>query len=96
MISFEQKTSTDIIEDIAMRVRARRKEAGLTQAQLAKKAGVSLSSYKRFEQTGLISFRSLAAIGIALGCESDFDTLFSWRIYSSIEEVIALSEKGIR
>lgn len=92
MISFDQKTSSEIIRDVAIRVRQRRKEQGLTQVQLAEKAGMSLASYKRFEQKGLISFQSLAAIAIALSCESDFDSLFSKRSYRSIDEVVALSD----
>jgi transcriptional regulator with XRE-family HTH domain len=93
MISFEQKTSPEIAQEVAARVRARRKELKLTQEQLACKAGMTLASYKRFEQKGLIAFQSLVAIGIALDCESDFDELFAKRAYSSIEEVIALAEK---
>lgn len=89
MISFEQKTSSEIIQEVAQRVRKRRKESGLTQAQLAEKAGMTLASYKRFEQTGLIAFQSLAAIAIALDCESDLDGLFAKRAYRSIEEVIS-------
>ena len=89
MIDFEQKTSTDMVRDVARRVRARRREMGLTQAQLAERAGMSLASYKRFEQKGLIAFQSLAAVALALRCESDFDGLFSKRGYASIDEVIA-------
>lgn len=55
---------------------------------MASKAGMSLASYKRFEQIGSIAFDSLVRIGLALGCESDFDELFAKRAYSSIEEVI--------
>lgn len=98
MIDFEQKTSTDLILEVAGRAKARRKELGLTQAQLAEKAGMSLASYKRFEQKGLVSFQSLAAISIALKCESDFNGLFSRRNYKSIDEAIAATalQKGKR
>lgn len=89
MISFEQKTSTEMILEVAQRVKSRRKELGLTQVQLAEKAGMSPASYKRFEQKGLISFQSLAAIAIVLKHEADFDELFAKRNYRSIEEVIA-------
>lgn len=88
MISFEQKTAYDLTHEVAARVRARRKESKLTQAQMAKKAGMSFASYKRFEQTGEIAFRSLCNIAIALGCEQDFDELFAHRQYTSIQEVI--------
>lgn len=79
MISFEQKTAYDLTHEVAARVRARRKERKLTQAQMAKKAGASFASYKRFEQTGEIAFRSLCNIAIALGCEQDLDELFAHR-----------------
>lgn len=50
MIDFEQKTPGEIGASVAARVRVRRKELGLTQQQLSSKAGMSLASYKRFEQ----------------------------------------------
>lgn len=88
MIDFEQKTPGEIGASVAARVRARRKELGLTQQQLSSKAGMSLTSYKRFEQKGLVAFDSLIRIAIALGYEDDFDSLFAKRGYFSIEEVI--------
>lgn len=88
MISFEQKLPSEIAIEVAQRVRARRKELGLTQEQLARKAGMSLASYKRFEQRGAIAFESLIRIGLALDNDSDFDELFAKRAYASIEEVI--------
>lgn len=88
MIDFEQKTAREIAAETAARVKRRRKEAHLTQKELAARSGMSYSSYKRFEQTGEISFPSLIAIGIALRKESDFDQLFEKRGYSSIDEVI--------
>ena len=88
MIDLDQKTPYEIVVEVSKRVKKRRKEHGFTQAQLAKRAGMSLGSYKRFEQKGLIAFDSLVRIGVALGCESDFDELFAKRHYTSIQEVI--------
>lgn len=88
MISIDQKTSYDIGLEIAGRVRARRKELHLTQAQLAKRAGMSLGSYKRFEQTGQIAFASLVNISIAMNCEDEFDALFARRQYTNMKEVL--------
>ncbi|MCI8367198.1 MAG: helix-turn-helix transcriptional regulator [Eggerthellaceae bacterium] len=88
MISLDVTTAYDLTNAVADRVRKRRRERKLTQAQMAKKAGMSLGSYKRFEQTGEVSFRSLANIAIALECERDFDELFSRRQYNSIQEVL--------
>lgn len=72
----------------------------LTQMQVAERAGMSLASYRRFEQKGLVAFHSLAAIAIALDCEDDFDSLFARKAYASIDEVIAATraykKTGIR
>ena len=89
MIDIELKTHGEIASELATRMRARRKEQKLTQAQLAEKAGVSLGSLKRFEHVHEISLASLVKISIALGCQDDFDALFARRSYSSIDEVIA-------
>ncbi len=78
---------------VAERVRKRRKERHLTQAELAERAGMSFASYKRFEQKHEIAFDSLVKIAIALGCEKDFDALFATPFFSSIEELIR-SEKS--
>ena len=74
MIDFEQKNPGEI--------------GALTQQQLSSKAGMSLASYKRFEQKGLVAFDSLIRVAIALGCEDDFGSLFAKRGDFSIEEVI--------
>ena len=93
MIQLSQKTAPQIAEAVAMRVQKRRKERHFTQAELAKKAGVSFASYKRFEQKHEIAFDSLIKIAIALDMEKDFDHLFATPQFSSIEELIA-SEKN--
>lgn len=88
MISLEQRFAPEIQQALAARVRARRKELKLSQQRFAARAGMSLGSYKRFEQCGEISLHSLIGIALALGCEDEFDTLFAKRGYTSIEEVL--------
>ncbi len=78
----------EISMNIVKRMRARRKEKKITQVALSKAADVSLGSIKRFERTGEISLSSLVKISFALGCEEDFQTLFSKKGYASIQEVI--------
>ncbi|MEG0217975.1 MAG: helix-turn-helix transcriptional regulator [Raoultibacter sp.] len=87
-LSLIQKTPPEIAGELAQNVRARRKEAHLSQLALAKKSGVSLGSLKRFESTGEISLFSLLKIAIALDCEDDFTQLFARKHYRSIQEVI--------
>lgn len=82
------KSPDEINKEIAEKVRARRKEKKLSQVELSERSNVSLGSIKRFERTGEISLSSLIKIAFALGCEDDFETLFSKKTYASIQEVI--------
>lgn len=82
------KSPDEINQEIVKRMRDRRKEKKLTQANLSERSNVSLGSLKRFEQTGEISLSSLIKIAFALGCEDDFNNLFAKKGYSSIQEVI--------
>lgn len=88
MIDLYQKTAPQIAAEVAQRVRQRRKEKKLTQEDLAQRAGLSLGSYKRFEQSYQISFDSLIKIAIALDAEEDFKILFSKRHFASLQELI--------
>ena len=82
------KSPIDVKTDLVKRMRERRKEKKISQAELSRRSNVSLGSLKRFEQTGEISLSSLIKIAFVLGCEDDFDHLFSKKGYASIQEVI--------
>jgi hypothetical protein len=49
--------------------------AGISQADLARKAGIGLTPLKRFEKTGAITLRNLVAILRALDLLDGLDTL---------------------
>lgn len=85
---FEQKTPREIIKELVQKIQKRRKKLKISQADLAKRSGVSLGSIKRFETKYQISLSSLIKIAIALDVEDDFDNLFKQKTYSSIQEVI--------
>lgn len=78
----------EISGTIVENVKARRKEAHLTQEQLSRQSGVSLGSLKRFERTGEIALVSLIRISVALGCQEDFLQLFAKKQHQSIQEII--------
>lgn len=88
MIHLYQRTWTEINMDIAGRMGKIRKRKKLTQKVLAAKAGVSLGSLKRFEQSGEISLQSLTKLAIALEVEEELDGLFSQVPFGSIEEIL--------
>lgn len=69
------KKPSDVLEEIAQRHKALRKQAGFTQSQLALRSGVSLGSLKRFETTGQISLESLLKLAEILDRLPDFDLL---------------------
>jgi transcriptional regulator with XRE-family HTH domain len=78
----------DIAIGVADRVRTRRLEADMTQQGLARRAGLPLSTYRRFESTGEISLRGLVLVAVALGTTADFATLFEQPRYASIDEIL--------
>lgn len=78
----------EIAKEVGARVKVKRKKRKLTQVELSERAGLSLASLKRFEQTGEISFVSLIKIAMVLDELEEFDELFTRKEYQSIQEVI--------
>lgn len=85
---FNQKTPTEIIKNLVLKIQDRRKKLKISQVELAQKSGVSLGSVKRFESKYEISLSSLIKIAIALDLDKGFDNLFNHKSYTSIDEVI--------
>ena len=92
MIHLNQKTWSEINNEIAGKIIRLRKRKKITQKELAIRSGVSLGSIKRFEQSGEISLQSLSKITIDLEVEDELLDLFNNVPFSSIEEVI--NEQG--
>ena len=86
--NFQQSTPGEIDKIIAERIRDIRKRRKLSQKKLSEKAGVSLGSVKRFEQSGEISLLSLTKIAIALKIHQELESLFEDVPFLSIEEII--------
>ena len=69
------KKPFDFLQEIALRHKALRKQAGFSQSELAQRSGVSLGSLKRFETTGHISLESLLKLTDVLNRLNDFEAL---------------------
>lgn len=69
-------TEQEILEYLAMRVRAERYRSGLSQSAFAAKASIPLRTYKRFELSGAGSIETLVRIFIAMEHARGFFTLF--------------------
>ena len=62
-------------QELAARFKKRRLAQNLTQQGLAERSGVSWSSLKRFERTGLIALDSLLRLSLVIDCLNDFDQI---------------------
>jgi transcriptional regulator with XRE-family HTH domain len=74
-IPIQLQTASAIQRLLARRVHDARLAIGLTQKTLAARAGVTLPSLRRFEQTGEISLKHLTRIFYALGRIDDFNAI---------------------
>ena len=74
---FHEKSLDERMLDLAVRFRAYRKKAKLTQLQLADRSGVPYGTVKRFERAGKISLESLWKLASAVGCDDQLDDIFS-------------------
>ncbi|WP_020567769.1 helix-turn-helix domain-containing protein [Neolewinella persica] len=68
-----EKFPADVMREMADKHTVLRKQQGYSQADLAKRSGVSLGSLRRFEQTGKISLEHLLLLTHVLQRLRDFD-----------------------
>jgi len=81
---------------IAVRAKAARLAANLSQQGLAERSGVPLRTLKRFERAGAASIEVVVRIALALRMENGFETLFAPPRFTSINEVLAAPVKRRR
>jgi DNA-binding XRE family transcriptional regulator len=67
------KSATEMARELAQRVRERRLRRGWTQAELAKRAGVTTPTYILFERTGRVAVIRLLKILDVLDLANEFD-----------------------
>lgn len=83
-------------KSLADRAKALRLLKGWTRETLAKRAGVSAASLKRFETTGKASLELVLKLAHALSRLDEFGKLFQPPAAQSIEELERRSTKSIR
>jgi len=92
MIELTMNTPAAEARNIAQRVKKRRVALHLTQAELATRAGMPLSTYRHFEQTAQISLQGLLSVASALNALEDFHALFAASSWASMDEMLAESQ----
>lgn len=81
-------TPEEIRKTIGKNAKQKRKYLGYTQEKLAEMAGMSLASYRRFEQTGHIALASLIMVAIALDSIDELTCLFEKKPPKTMEELL--------
>lgn len=87
-LPFQLLSADEIALAVAGRARTRRLQRGWTQIEAAERSGMTLASYKRFERTGEIAFKSLLKVAVALGQIHQFESLFELPTYLSLDEAV--------
>lgn len=85
-MDFTIATPTDLCRMVACQAREARLAAEMTQASLAARAGISLSSLKRFETSGTISMDGLARIALALRMDEGLEGLFMRKAFAPVDQ----------
>ena len=85
----------DVARTLAHRAKAVRLFQGWTQATLARRAGVTVASYRRFEATGKSSLELILKVAHALGRLDEFATLLTPPPAASIEELATRTAPSI-
>ena len=91
--SYQLETPEGVAAALAERCRDLRLVRKWKQSTLAERAGVSLASLRRFEQTGRVSLKSLLRLSFALGRLGDFDSLLQPPPADSIEALERVTSK---
>jgi len=96
MLPFELLSAGEVARELANRARAMRLHHGWTQVEAAARAGMTLASYKRFERTGEVAFKSLLKIALAFDQLGAFQRLFERPAFQSLDEAIATAPARVR
>ncbi len=92
--TFKVRNPMHLIREIGSRIRSHRMARGWTQAELAERSGVSLSTLKLLEREGKGSLQRLAKIAVILNLDGELRGLFAEpNRYTSMESVERISRR---
>ncbi|MDP1823963.1 MAG: helix-turn-helix transcriptional regulator [Archangium sp.] len=90
------QSPAEVCQELGARCRGLRLELGWTQAELARRAGVALSTLRHFERTGQISLERLVMLAATLRSLDAFEKLLQLPQANSLEEIEARQTKRQR
>lgn len=81
-------TPSELMRSLGAQIQARRAAMGVTQAQAARRSGVSYSTWRRMETEGKASIGDLVRAALLLRCEQQLDGLFPQPAAASMDELL--------
>ena len=88
------KTPSELLQDLAGRVKARRLALGWPQQDAARRAGVAYRTWQRLENEGQASIEDMVKAAIALRCEEGLAALFPEPAASSLDDLLRREVTG--
>jgi transcriptional regulator with XRE-family HTH domain len=88
------RTSPELIQELADRIRVRRLALDLSQQEAAQRSGVAYRTWRRLETEGKASIEDLVKAAIALRCEEALEGLFPAPVATSLDDLLKRQAKG--
>jgi transcriptional regulator with XRE-family HTH domain len=82
------KTSAELVQELADRVKVRRLAMGLPQQEAAQRSGIAYRTWRRLETEGKASIEDLIKAAIALRCEEALTALFPEPAAASLDDLL--------
>jgi len=91
-------TAPELSQEMAKRLKAHRMKLGVSQPELAQRAGVALGTVSAFESTGKTTLDTFMRLVIALGLVAELENLFTLPILSisELEQSLEPPRKRVR
>ncbi len=83
------QTPSEILYELAGRIKARRVALGWPQLEAAQRAGVAYRTWRRLETEGQASLEDMVKAAVALRCEEALAALFPLPAASSLDALLA-------
>ena len=90
------KTNPEMVVELVMRCREIRLSQNFTQQEMAARAGLSLRTYRRFEQEGQISLERFVAVVHALNRMGDLEEILLPPPVRDLKELDSVTPKRKR
>lgn len=87
-------TPSEILQELAARIKARRVALGWPQLEAAQRAGVAYRTWRRLETEGQASLEDMVKAAVALRCEEGLGALFPPPAATSLDALLAQQAAG--